>query len=285
VFRCTVIDRSKFCSRHPPSSTSALIYERPPYVHPRWPSYTQRKSTQHELHAPYRVLLTLGWVQAEAIVAAFNVEPLTNWQARRRRGLRSSASTPHHPMALPYLLRLPVELHLGVIEKLELPDQVNLASTNHYFRFIVKPPTHNDYLLAEKSDWATKRYLFACKHCTRIRAYTEFADEMRKGRHARGGVAAQNRLCLECGIVTDLYAAGATVAVYGRIIVCCRGCKRFPQHASRETPCNKCSSALTRAPASAARRQHDREHRTSRSSRVFIDSNPDDEFYGVWRDA
>lgn len=188
-------------------------------------------------------------------------------------------------MALPYLLRLPVELHLGVIEKLELPDQVSLAFANHYFRSIVKPPTHDDYLLAEKSDWATKKYLFACKLCTRIRAYTEFADEMRKGRFARGGLAAQNRLCLECGIVDGLYVAGATVAVYGRTIVCCRVCEKFPQHASRGAPCNKCSSALTKAPVSAARRQHDREHRTSRSSRVFIDSDPDEEFYGVWRDA
>jgi hypothetical protein len=189
-------------------------------------------------------------------------------------------------MALPYLLRLPVELHLGVIEKLELPDQVNLSSTNRYFHSIVTPPTHDDYLLAEKSDWATKKYLFACKLCTRVRAYTEFADEMRKGRYARGGVAAQNRLCLECGIVDGLYFAGATVAVYGRAIVCCRVCEKFPQHASREAPCNKCSPALKKAPVNATpRRQHVREHRTSRSSRVFIDSNPDDEFYGVWRDA
>ena len=191
-------------------------------------------------------------------------------------------------MALPHLLRIPVELHLGVIEKLELPDQINFSAANRYFRSIVQPPTHDDYLLAERSDWATQKYLFACKGCTRIRPYTEFADEMRKGKLARGGIAAQNRLCLECGIVAGLYVAGASVAVYGRIVVRCQVCGKFPQHTSCEAPCNKCSPAFTKSLVGATptgRRQHTREHRTSRSSRVFIDNNPEDEYYGAWRDG
>lgn len=192
-------------------------------------------------------------------------------------------------MTLPHLLRLPVELHLGVIDKLELRGRNNLAATSRYFRSIIKPPTHDDYLLAETSNWATNRCLFACKGCTRIREYTQFADDMRKGKFTRGGTEAKSRLCLDCGIVAGLYPIGAAVAVYGKAIVRCRACGRFPQHhTSRQTPCAKCSKTVGSPHASAAsasRRQLTREHRTSRSSRVFSDINPDDELYGGWRDG
>jgi hypothetical protein len=191
-------------------------------------------------------------------------------------------------MALPHLLRLPVELHLGVIDKLGLHDRVNLASTNLYFRSIVKPPTHDDYLLAESSDWATTRNMFACSRCTRIRGYKKFADEMRKGRYSRGGAHAALRLCLSCGADTGLYTLGAIVFVWGEVQVLCKVCRAFPNDTTCQVACAECTPAARPSSASSTstnQRQYTREHPTSRSARVFIDSTHEDELYAAWRDA
>jgi hypothetical protein len=191
-------------------------------------------------------------------------------------------------MTLPHLLRLPVELHLGVIDKLGLHDKVILASTNRYFRSIVKPPTHNDYLLAEASDWATKRILFACSRCARLRGNKKFADDMRKGKYTRGGPHAALRLCLHCGVDTGLYSPGATVMVWGEAKVLCWMCRTFPDVITCQVACTECTTAIhtpSAGSASANHRQYTREHPTSRSARVFIDSTHEDELYGGWRDV
>jgi hypothetical protein len=79
------------------------------------------------------------------------------------------------------LLRLPVELHLRIIDDLEFQDMVSLAAANRYFRSVIEPPSHHDYLAAEGTGWAKKRRLYTCKCCTRFRRVGGFADDMTKG--------------------------------------------------------------------------------------------------------
>lgn len=87
-----------------------------------------------------------------------------------------------------------------MIVYLEIQEISNLACTNRYFKSIIQPPSHQDFLAAEAGAWATAKQLYACKGCHRFRRWKEFADDMRKGKRSRTQVDANVRFCLECGI-------------------------------------------------------------------------------------
>ncbi|KAF2024075.1 hypothetical protein EK21DRAFT_79489 [Setomelanomma holmii] len=144
-------------------------------------------------------------------------------------------------MTVPHILRLPVELHLSVIDKLELHNAVSLASTNQYFRSVVKPPRHGDYLAAETEDWAKDRQLYACSGCATFCRFEHFADSMKKGKCSRGGTQAKERLCLKCGISRGVYTPSAPVMIYGRFNVLCRLCGSFSAQGLHQASCRGCS--------------------------------------------
>ncbi|KAH3912872.1 hypothetical protein HBH56_108640 [Parastagonospora nodorum] len=192
-------------------------------------------------------------------------------------------------MTTPHILRLPVELHLGVIEMLELQDRVRLASANRYFRSITKPPSHIEYLKAEAESWAKDRDLFACSGCIRFRRFQDFSDDMKKGKRTRGGAEAVNRLCLECGVTHGLYVPGSPVVVYGRVHMLCGICGTFPGLATRQSRCVECAPAARFLEASSTnpvfRRYAPRHDGTVRTARVDFDRPPMDELYGNWLDS
>ncbi|KAF2825682.1 hypothetical protein CC86DRAFT_274906, partial [Ophiobolus disseminans] len=144
-------------------------------------------------------------------------------------------------MTASHLLRLPVELHLSITDKLELHDCHNLATTNHYFRSIIKPPTHKDYLVAEAGAWAQQKCLLACSGCVRFRRFKEFTDDMRKGKCTRGGLNAGARLCIRCGVAAGLYLPGTMVVINGERHVVRRMCGTSTDQPTCQAPCRKCS--------------------------------------------
>jgi hypothetical protein len=188
---------------------------------------------------------------------------------------------------MPYLLRLPVELQLSIVEELELHDNINLAFTSRYFRSIIKPPSHSKYLVAEADDWARSRGLFACSGCSCFRRFEEFADDMKKGKRTRGGTEAITRLCLQCGAACGIYAPGVPVIIYGKPQVLCRICGTFSNRASRQATCMRCSPGPhwhLSSPAESNNHYDTRERASSRSARVYSDRPSMDDIYGIWSD-
>jgi hypothetical protein len=188
-------------------------------------------------------------------------------------------------MAIPHILRLPVELHISIIDKLELHDNVNLAFTNRYFRSIVNPPSHSDYLVAEAGDWARNKGLFACSDCACFRRFEEFADDMKKGKRTRGGVEAVARLCLKCGTACGLYAPGTPVVIYGKPYVLCRLCRTFTDRPARQATCLRCSPESYWLLANSTEyisHHYVPERVSARSARAYFDRTSTDDLYGVW---
>jgi hypothetical protein len=190
-------------------------------------------------------------------------------------------------MTKSHLLRLPVELHLGIIDKLAIQVAINLSCTNHYFRIIARP-SHAEYLAAEADSWAKNKGLFACSGCVCFRRFEEFADDMKKGRYTRGGVDACKRLCLKCGINRGLYIHGMAVVIYGKPHVLCRLCETFTDRASGQAVCTICLPGSPWHPIqspTAVDSHHVREHISTRSARVYFDRTSGDELYGIWHDV
>jgi hypothetical protein len=130
------------------------------------------------------------------------------------------------------ILRLPVELHLDIVDRLDLHEKVELACTNRYFMSIIPPPSHNELLVAEKDPWPTAKELLTCKGCLRFCRLQDFADEMRKGRRCRGRSEAATRFCLKCGVEDALYAPGTHLTICNRPHVLCSICRDLTNHVS-----------------------------------------------------
>jgi hypothetical protein len=186
-------------------------------------------------------------------------------------------------MTTSHLLRLPVELHLGIVDKLELHVAANLACTNRYFSSIIARPSHAEYLVAETETWAKEKALFVCSGHVTFRRFEEFADDMKKGRYTRGGVESAARLCLECGAAVGLYAQGTTIVIYGKPHVLCRHYRASSDRATGQAVCATCSPGSPFHPirsASTVYGYYAREGVPIRSSRTYYGKAPIDELYG-----
>ncbi|KAF2733563.1 hypothetical protein EJ04DRAFT_411631, partial [Polyplosphaeria fusca] len=118
------------------------------------------------------------------------------------------------------LVRLPIELHREIIDRLDIKDRVALRRTNNHFRAIVKL-IHADYLAAESDPYIISRSLYACRHCT-LQRLTRFTDDMRKGERRRHGMDAATRCCVRCGVVHNVYKPGTEVKILGQPRIICR---------------------------------------------------------------
>lgn len=92
---------------------------------------------------------------------------------------------PSTDMVLPPLLRLPVELHLSLIDLLDTNDDplalICLRIANRYFHSATPAANHATLLKLETSEVVRQNHLYACKHCLRLRPASTFADSMLKG--------------------------------------------------------------------------------------------------------
>lgn len=140
-------------------------------------------------------------------------------------------------MSIPPFLRLSIEMLTNITERLELQDKVQLAMTNRFLRSVIPRPTHEQFLQAESGDWATSKLFYTCEGCVGFRHFSQFADDMRKGRRARRGVDAGTRLCIKCGVDRGCYSEGMEIAVLGRRAVLSRHCRILTDHTDTKTGC------------------------------------------------
>src|SRR5436190_4865017 len=91
------------------------------------------------------------------------------------------------PSSSSILLSLPAELQLWIIDVCDIPSRLALRLTNQHFRALIRPPTHADLLVAEKTRWGEDRNLFSCMDCLRLRRRCNFADAMTKGPKGKQG--------------------------------------------------------------------------------------------------
>jgi hypothetical protein len=135
--------------------------------------------------------------------------------------------------------RLPLELHLEIIDYLPFEASTYLRMTCRYFNDIIPKPMHEELLVIETSDWAIEEGLFACCHCLRLRRPFKFADKMTSGKRDRGRKAAALRFCIECGLTVPWREPGARgynrasmISVLGKKWQVCKNCglfERFPE--------------------------------------------------------
>ncbi|KAF2790002.1 hypothetical protein K505DRAFT_252165 [Melanomma pulvis-pyrius CBS 109.77] len=188
----------------------------------------------------------------------------------------------------PPLLRLPIELHRDIIDKLELQDRVRLAHTCRYFLSTIKPPTHGEFLATETSPWAVSNQLYTCRGCVRFRHLRRFTDDMRKGKRARRGVEAHTRFCVDCGVDRQWYTPGTEVTIMGQSHVLCMHCKNFPGLTQKECleECLPCSRDIQKMSAGSCTsdEQYDSEDDWGYSTRSFVGGKHSDEFNGVYPD-
>ncbi|KAF1940071.1 F-box domain-containing protein [Clathrospora elynae] len=169
-------------------------------------------------------------------------------------------------MLLAPILRLPVELHLDIVDRLDLHEKVKLACTNRYFSSIIPPPSHSECLLAETDLWTKNQKLLTCKGCVRFRRFEDFADEMRKGKWCRGRANAIARLCLRCGLDGAFYAPGTHLTISNRPHVLCSMCGRLTDQMGDQGFCAGCSPGPRRYLGRLTDYEDDWHHTTKWSS-------------------
>ena len=174
------------------------------------------------------------------------------------------------------LLALPVELQKDIIELLDIPSKLALRITSWQFSFLIKPPTHQDLLAAERSTWAMARRLFACQDCIRLRPSREFADAMKKGPKGLNGKEPHKRFCIDCGLHpkprTTRYSPGSEMEVMGKRYVICKFCRMYTSevgcvgsglcgdcHASCGCQCGPTSVSMAPRSGSSAKKKRARQ--------------------------
>lgn len=152
------------------------------------------------------------------------------------------------------LLCLPPELHLLIGTYLQFPDIVYFRITCAYLYALLPPLTRSELLLAETTDYALSRDIYACRYCLRLRPASCFADRMRRRRRGRYGRDAEKRFCVECGLQPRVgtdeearYGPGAQVRIDGVLYVICITCRKFALGYGGGIECQTCGLDRERA--------------------------------------
>lgn len=195
-------------------------------------------------------------------------------------------------MASSPLLWPPTELHYKILDLLEIQDKARLSCTNVYFSLLIKPPTLQEFLVAETTQWAIDRCLFSCRGCVRLRPLRKFTDDMRKGKRGRNGVDAGARFCIDCGVDRDWFPLGAEYTIMGKRWVKCKAqrCGRFTDQAGSKGLCNIHSPATkslqkTRTQPQNSNTQYESEDEWAIATRFCAGGKHSEEMYGMWPDA
>lgn len=145
------------------------------------------------------------------------------------------------------LLCLPPELHLLISTYLSFPAIVHFRITCAYLYSLLPPLTHAQLLLAETTEFALSKDIYACRYCLRLRPASRFADRMRRRRRGKFGRDAEKRFCVECGLQprkgTDgeaRYGPGAQMRIDGVPYVICITCRRFGPMYAGGILCQEC---------------------------------------------
>ncbi|KAL4982266.1 hypothetical protein BDW68DRAFT_61763 [Aspergillus falconensis] len=130
------------------------------------------------------------------------------------------------------LLSLPPELHLLIYSHLDFPASVHLRLTCSYLYSFLPASSHADLLVAETTEFAVVKGIYACRYCLRLRAAECFADRMLCHGRGRRGRNAKKRFCIQCGLSPRSggearYGRGAIVVIRGALHVVCIECGRF----------------------------------------------------------
>jgi hypothetical protein len=162
------------------------------------------------------------------------------------------------------ILRLPIELHLIIIEHLDFPTTQLLGMANRYFHGLISTPTLPELLAFEKDPDAHEhdvrpflrtiwrdvvmgpwRFMWvgelACSYCVRLRPRWEFADNQRN--------CGEKRFCIDCGLSAKRgrrrYYPGDELIISKEKFVWCKCCDMFT---SEVGPMNSgcCADCFTR---------------------------------------
>lgn len=78
----------------------------------------------------------------------------------------------------PFLLSLPVELHMDIADQLDPLARLHLRLLNHHFHQTFKKPSHAELLSVEQCPQAKEQHLYKCVHCLRLRDRSKFSYGM-----------------------------------------------------------------------------------------------------------
>lgn len=139
------------------------------------------------------------------------------------------------------LLGLPIELQEIILEHLDPSESIPLKLTCHHFNNFIPPAEKHDKLLAaERSPFARRKNLYACRECLHLLPASKFADQMLRYRRAKNERDARKRFCLECGLSVvakvgedgrkrsgRLYTRGSRILIQGEWFIICVNCENF----------------------------------------------------------
>jgi hypothetical protein len=151
-------------------------------------------------------------------------------------------------------------------------------------------PSFKEFLAAERHAWAISKELYACRGCKRLRRLRQFADELRKGKRGRGGIEADSRFCVECGLSHDWYQADMIFTILGETYMVRNLCKTCRGRVEKKRACNTCSFTLQAIWTGSKYLDRDAHHYESyddweHTTNAYAIGRHADEMYGVWPDG
>ncbi|KAL4912288.1 hypothetical protein BDW62DRAFT_194995 [Aspergillus aurantiobrunneus] len=136
-------------------------------------------------------------------------------------------------MAKRTIFDLPREIHQLILEFAEPLDLLHLRAVCQSFRELIPPPTIQQLLQVEVSDFGYTKDIYTCRDCMRLRPRARFADKMVKKKKSKVSSDAGKRFCVDCGTNPNLlpetarYTRGCHVVILGEHHVVCYCCGRF----------------------------------------------------------
>lgn len=149
------------------------------------------------------------------------------------------------------LSSLPEELHLAIIEKLDVASLFALSRTSRQFQRLADPLDTSrrcaleDFLIEAQyfARWQAQDG-FACFTCSKVLPRNDFGDTQIKGKHGLNGNKQRLRFCIECGVTKRRYPPGARIYQGASVQFVCRSCRQLKggRSCARCTICSACDN-------------------------------------------